>query len=66
MYIEMADENLGLVAGQPISGVVHVNQQQPFPAKDIIIVLQGQETSTFQVKHRTGSSSHKQTHNGNR
>ena len=42
MYIQL-EEGIGMVTGQFIRGVVHVNQIKPFKASEITIGLHGEE-----------------------
>ena len=52
IYVQVANDHIGVVAGQVISGVVHVVQQQPFPAKDITLSFIGVESTWWRVEHR--------------
>jgi hypothetical protein len=47
MYIQL-EEGIGMVTGQFIRGVVHVNQIKPFKASEITIGLHGEEFVQFQ------------------
>lgn len=46
MYIQL-DDGIGMVTGQFIRGIVHVNQIKPFNAIEITIGLHGEEFVQF-------------------
>lgn len=48
--IELQDGNLSLVQGQMVKGIAHVEQTQPFQAKNVLITLTGEESSYFWMK----------------
>lgn len=65
IFIELQNNTISFVAGQLISGMVHVNQTGPcFAAPNLTVGLYGSENVFFRKRHRQGKRTVTRNHFG--
>ena len=64
MFIELTNNMLSYVAGQQVSGVVHVDLRQPFNCSNLTIGVYGSENVKFRKAHRSGKKTTYRWHYG--